>query len=323
MKCIHPTVISDGKGSKRLVPCGCCAWCRKRKRDEWFVRFLAHSLKTPCYFLTLTYEDSYLPVRFVNLGDGETFVVRGLHDDYISDEIARVGSVPYLKDWQDYMKRVRKRASSKCKFFFVSEYGHLYGRVHYHALVWSDDDSISSILVDEWPFGDAYNEPAGIGSMKYVTKYILKGSDKHSLDLRDDNIKTNSSGIGANLWPELIRHYKSDNYEATFQYFGSFHAFPAYFKKKIREHLDNISNSVDIDIVKDSKGIYKVKNKHCKEVQRLDEARQIPEINDQDLVHSLLRLKVKDAPFYLYELYMKDYNKQFEINNKTNLLFNQ
>ena len=234
MKCIHPSVISDGKGSKRLVPCGRCAWCRKKKRDEWFVRFLSESLKTPCYFVTLTYEDSQIPVRFVNVDNGETFVVRGFHDDYITEDCARVGSVPYLKDWQDYMKRVRKYIDSHLtplKYFFVSEYGHIYGRVHYHALVWCDDDSVSSLLVDEWPFGDAVADAADIGAMKYVTKYILKGSDKHSLDLRDDNLKTNSAGIGAHLWPNLINHYKSENYEATFQYFGSFHAFPSYFKK--------------------------------------------------------------------------------------------
>ena len=97
MKCIHPTVISDGKGSKRLVPCGRCAWCRKKKRDEWFVRFLAESLKYPCYFITLTYEDSQIPVRFVSLSDGETFVVRGFHDDYISEDVARVGSVVQIQ----------------------------------------------------------------------------------------------------------------------------------------------------------------------------------------------------------------------------------
>lgn len=326
MKCIHPTVISDGKGSRRMVPCGRCAWCRKKKRDEWFVRFLSESMKTPCYFLTLTYEDSQIPTRFVDLESGETFIVRGVHDDFVSDILGRVGSVPYLKDWQDFIKRVRKHIDSNAtplKYFFVSEYGHLYGRVHYHALVWCDNDVVSSALVDEWPFGDSVSEPANIGSMKYVTKYILKGSDKKSVDLRDDNIKSNSAAIGANLWPNLIKHYVSDDYESTFRYLGSYHAFPAYFKKKIRQHLDDISDSVAIEIVKDSKGAWKVKNKHCRLVQELDEKRQLPEINENDVVHSLIRLKVQDMPHYYQELYMRDYNKQFEINSKTNLLFNQ
>lgn len=323
MKCIHPTIINDGHGSKRMVPCGRCAWCRKKKRDEWFVRFFAESLRIPCYFVTLTYQDDYIPTRFVALDDGETFVVRGCHDDYISDDVARIGSVPYLKDWQDFVKRVRKKSNFPLKYFFVSEYGHLYGRVHYHALVWSDDPSISNLLSDSWYFGDSLSENAEVGSMKYVTKYILKGSDKKSMSLRDDNIKSNSAGLGSSLWPQLVRHYKSPNYESTFQYFGSYHAFPGYFKKKIREHLDNISDSIAISISKDSKGVWKVKNLHCDFVRALDESRQLPSINNDDLVHQLLRLNVRDLPTYYYELYMKDYNKQFEINSKTNLMFNQ
>lgn len=277
-------------------------------------------------FFTLTYEDSQIPVRFLSVDDGETFIVRGFHDDYISEDIARIGSVPYLKDWQDYMKRVRKHIDpnlTPLKFFFVSEYGHLYGRVHYHALVWCDDENVSIYLTQEWPFGDVVADAADIGAQKYITKYILKGSGKHSLDLRDDNLKTNSAGIGAHLWPNLINIYKSDDYEATFQYFGSYHAFPAYFKKKIRQFFDDISDSIAIEIVKDSKGNWKVKNKHCEFVQKLDEQRQLPSINDHDVIHSLMRLKVTDMPQYYYELYMRDYNKQFEINNKTNLLFNQ
>lgn len=306
-----------------MVPCGRCAWCLKKKRDEWFVRFLAESLKVPCYFVTLTYEDTQIPTRFVCLGTGETFIVRGLHDDYITEDVARVGNVPFMKDYQDYIKRVRKRISKKLRYFFVSEYGHLYGRVHYHALVWCDDDLVKDVLSDEWPFGDVVVDSAGVGSQKYITKYILKGSNHRSLDLRDDNIKSNSAGIGSNLWPNLIKHYTSENYESTFQYFGSYHAFPAYFKKKIRQHLDDISDSVAIEISKDSKGNWKVKNKHCELVQKLDESRQLPEIKDHDIIHSLMRLKIADMPHYLQELYIRDYNKQFEINGKINSMFNQ
>lgn len=320
MKCIHPTIISDGRGSRRMVPCGRCAWCRKRKRDEWFLRFMVESMDTPCYFVTLTYQDDFIPTRFVSIDDGETFIVRGVHDDYLT-EYSRIGSVPFLKDWQNYIKRVRKKSSFKLKYFFVSEYGHLFGRVHYHALIWSDDPNISSILTDCWPFGDSVCEAAELGSMKYVTKYILKGSDKMSLSLRDDNIKSNSSGIGSSLWPDLVRHYKSPNYEATFRYLGSYHSFPHYYKKKIREYLDNISDSISIEITKDSKGNFKVKNCHCDLVQKLDEDRRLPTINNNDLIHQLLNIKVRDLPKYYYELYMKDYNKQFEINSKTNLNF--
>lgn len=326
MKCIHPTIINDGKGSRRMVPCGRCAWCRKKKRDEWFVRFLSESLRVPCYFVTLTYDDDFVPTRFVSFDDGETFVVRGFHDDYISEEVGRVGTLAYLKDWQDYMKRVRKHIDSSLtplKYFFVSEHGKQRKRIHYHALVWCDNPDIQKYLVDEWSFGDSVSDPADCGAMKYVTKYILKGSDNKSNSLLDDNIKTNSAGIGCDLWPRLVKHYISPNYQSTFRYMGSYHAFPAYFKKKIREFLDDTSEYVDISFVADKDLSLKVKNNHCKFLQEIDQSRSIPEINDDDVVHKMLRLNVQDLPGYLYELYMKDYRKQFEINSKSNLLFNQ
>lgn len=319
MKCIHPTIINDGKGSRRLVPCGRCAWCRKKKRSEWFIRFLAESLDHPCYFLTLTYSDEWIPMRIVD-DNGETFIVRGVD---AMEGFVSIGSVPYLKDWQDYIKRVRKASVLPLKFFFVSEYGSLRGRVHYHALIWSDSPDIQYHLTNQWHFGDSLVEPAQEGSMKYVTKYILKGSSKKSINERDDNIKTNSSGIGESLWSKLVGLYLRSDYDSTFHYFGSIHAFPNYYKKKIRQYLDNKAFSVDIEITKDSKGEWRVKNKHCKQVQDLDDSRSIPEINDEDIIHQILRSRVRDAPSYLRDLYEKDNIKQFEINSKCNQLFNQ
>lgn len=312
MKCIHPTVINCN-GSKRLVPCGRCAWCRKRKRDEWFLRFLVQSMKQPCYFVTLTYEDSQIPIRYVSLDTGETFVCRGLFED---DEFVSVGSVPFLADFQKYLKRYRANTGKKLKYFFVSEYGHLYGRVHYHFLAWSDDD-ISDIGKD-WYFGESVVVPASIGAMKYVTKYILKGSNHKSTDLRDSNLMSCSNGIGGDFWQELVSKYKSPNFTNTFQYLGSFHAFPQYWKKKIREQIDYDSDMVVIKFSRDNDGNIVVKNLHCKELQELDQLRSIPEINDNDLLHQLLKLKIKDLPSYIQELYSRDYDKQVEINTKLN-----
>lgn len=318
MNCIHPSIIND-RGSKRAVRCGRCAWCRKKLRDEWFVRFLVHSLKNTCFFTTLTYAEDYVPTRFVDCSTGETFVVRSPHDDYIFEGYDRIGSVPLLQDWQNYMKRVRKRLVLPLKYFFVSEYGSQFGRVHYHALIWCNDPGVSSVLTSEWPFGGSVVEPAQVGSLKYVTKYILKGSNHKSFDLRDDNIKSNSAGIGGDLWPKLVKFYLSPNFTNSFHYLGSIHAFPLYYKKKIRDLIDYNSDSVEIKYVRNNENKIVVKNLHCETLQKLDEQRSMPEINDNDLIHQIMRLKVKDLPSYLVELYNRDCGKQYQISNKTNL----
>ena len=87
MKCIHPTLINDGKKSY-YVPCGRCAWCRRRKQDDWFFRLSFEARKWPfVFFVTLTYEDSFVPTEAVG-PDGECRYFRGF--DFLPSFI-RVG----------------------------------------------------------------------------------------------------------------------------------------------------------------------------------------------------------------------------------------
>lgn len=139
----YPIVFSPTTGYVDLpmvVPCGQCIGCRLERSRQWAVRCVHEAqLHDRNCFITLTYSPENLP-------PGGTLV---------------------LKDFQDFMKRLRKRlvkefykkrlsrfigrfsrkllikyAQLKCpkiRFYHCGEYGSKTGRPHYHAILFGVD----------------------------------------------------------------------------------------------------------------------------------------------------------------------------------------
>lgn len=109
------------------VPCGKCTGCRLERSRQWSVRCMHEaSLHERNCFLTLTYSDTHLPV------------------DYSVHE----------RDWQLFMKRLRKHAfPNLIRFFACGEYGEKSLRPHYHALVFNYDPD-DKVLFETSPRGD-------------------------------------------------------------------------------------------------------------------------------------------------------------------------
>lgn len=154
MKCRYPILIKDDdRKCSYYVPCGKCAWCRSRLRNEWYFRFKIERLgKTRNRFVTFTYEDDHLPFVITEYGE----LIPSVNPDHID-------------------KLIRKAHNQKYKFryFLASEYGKNTKRPHYHMLTFSDEEIPWQ---DLWPYGNVIDVVQNDGSLKYVTKYILKGS---------------------------------------------------------------------------------------------------------------------------------------------------
>lgn len=107
------------------LPCGRCIGCRLERSRQWAIRCVHEaSLYEKNCFITLTYNDKYLPK------DG------GL----------------CLDDYQRFMKRLRKRFDGferveksdgnyhrPIRFFHCGEYGEQFARPHYHSLLFNFD----------------------------------------------------------------------------------------------------------------------------------------------------------------------------------------
>lgn len=156
-------VTSPKKGFPDMpltLPCGNCIGCRLDRSKDWAVRCVHEaSLHEDNSFLTLTYKDT--PPN----GNLE------------------------VKDFQDFMKRLRKKfPNKKLRYFHCGEYGEKLKRPHYHVILfgldfedkepWSVHNGqqyyTSKILSDTWGLGHCLIGNVTFQSAAYVARYITK-----------------------------------------------------------------------------------------------------------------------------------------------------
>lgn len=144
------------------VPCGRCIGCKLERSRQWAVRLLhERQLHDASCFITLTYDDKYLP-------SGGT-LVKG--------------------HFQSFMKRLRKHVSPvPLRFFHCGEYGENLSRPHYHAILygfdfpdktrWSGSEGNmlyrSPSLDRIWGMGFCSIGPVTFESASYVAAYCVK-----------------------------------------------------------------------------------------------------------------------------------------------------
>lgn len=178
--CYHPVTAWRGRtsgpsGKQRLVwnkadscgvevqlPCGGCIGCRLQKSRDWAVRMMHEaSLHEDNCFVTLTYNEENLPP----------------------------GGSLRKKDYQDFMKRLRRRFDDRrIRFFHCGEYGERLGRPHYHACLFGFDFpdrkpfkgegegrlDTSAILDSVWGNGFCTVGSVTFDSAAYVARYVMK-----------------------------------------------------------------------------------------------------------------------------------------------------
>lgn len=182
MTCYHPikayrSAIQSASGKRQLVfeerksyygsqpleiACGQCMGCRLERSRQWAIR-ISHeaSLYKQNCFITLTYAPEHLP------------------------------SPPSLsvRDFQLFLKKLRKKYGPKIRFFHCGEYGEQQGRPHYHACLLNFDfpdkqhirdngrgDQIfhSKSLEELWGLGRTELGSVTFESAAYVARYVTK-----------------------------------------------------------------------------------------------------------------------------------------------------
>lgn len=162
------------------LPCGQCIGCRLEKSRQWALRCMHEASRYQANaFVTLTFNDENLP------------------DD--------LSVKP--RDWQLYMKRLRKRVGSGIRYYMAGEYGELcrncarqrcacicetyvegLGRPHYHGILFNYDYGdkvlwktkngnplyVSKTLEKDWQNGFAVLGNVTFESAAYVARYVMK-----------------------------------------------------------------------------------------------------------------------------------------------------
>lgn len=185
--CYSPIKIKTNKVQYRngidpvylTVPCGKCRECRQSQEDDWFVRIYYEWLQVKksggkCYFVTLTYNDSELPIIDTsedvyysfdiflrNYFSGEYALSDSIRNNFL-DKVGRYESrynrsalerpvfacprfdkesicnfFKSLRQLLDYNKILRYEDSLQLRYFCSTEYGSEENtrRPHYHALI--------------------------------------------------------------------------------------------------------------------------------------------------------------------------------------------
>lgn len=246
MNCVSPVRITKNLDRNvypdgLLVPCGKCIACRIAKRKEWTLR-MWHELDDfhgVGRFVTLTYDDDYLPY-------GETVQYAGFDVKF-----------PTLvkEDLQKFFKRLRKNLDGrKIRYFACGEYGDETERPHYHAIIFGLSICDDKYIKDCWPFGFVYCGNVEPDSINYVAKYINKQYSGELADFsytqkdRNPVFRLMSIGIGSQHCMANSKQY-IENEKITMH--GNPMSFPRYYIKKLG--LENSDFRKDVSIKNDKK----------------------------------------------------------------------
>lgn len=175
------------------IPCGSCVGCRMDKAKSWKDRCVIESqkYKDRCWFLTLTYDDAHLPINEF----GEPFVKK--------------------RDFQLFMKRLRKYSGHSFRYFACSEYGEKGHRPHFHAILFGDLTGFEVIapfryrckyISDAWDLGLHEVSPATPECMAYVAGYVekkQKDQDWDSYPVKPFLLMSRKPGIGLSEIPSV------------------------------------------------------------------------------------------------------------------------
>ncbi len=175
---IHPWSDEAHRFDGVPFPCGQCLPCRINKRRIWTHRLLLelYGHEEAC-FLTMTYANEHLP----------------------SDHLVNKATC------QKYLKRLRKYyAGRHIRYYLVGEYGGLYGRPHYHAILFGLPASEEAMLQKIWSFGRCRAYPANHDTIQYVAGYVVDKLAKNQGGT-EFALMSRRPGIGFNSIPDLAR----------------------------------------------------------------------------------------------------------------------
>lgn len=225
------------------LPCGQCMGCRLERSRTWAVRCMHEAQLHPHnIFLTLTFNDQNLNANYSL----------------------------QTQDFQNFMKRLRKRFyskkfarkypnfhSGKIRYFHCGEYGDNFSRPHHHACLFNLDfpdkklykrtrdghNLYSSQLLDElWQGqGYAYFGAVTFESAAYVARYCTKKINGQAAEQHYQGRKPEYMTCSKNpaIGLDWIKKFISDAFPSDFIIMNGKKMRPARYYEKYLEKTDN------------------------------------------------------------------------------------
>ncbi|AXH76296.1 MAG: replication initiator protein [Microviridae sp.] len=211
--CDSPFYILPKAAFEKIpVPCGRCPPCKLRRVNSWVFRLLQEEkISNTAHFVTLTYD-----TRTVPISENGFLTLR-------------------KRDFQLFMKRLRKLVPDTIKYYAVGEYGTNKSRPHYHAIIFNVPDPAH--FHTAWQLGYVHIGQVSTNSIAYTMKYIDKLSYKklHARDDREPEFPLMSKSLGANYLSEAVINYHQADLSRLYVTKEGGHkiALPRYYRQKI------------------------------------------------------------------------------------------
>jgi len=198
MQCISPIRIKDPSRSEGFFYVGCykCGACRANRRADWSFRIAEEAwVSTSSWFVTLTYSDQKLPFS-------------------VDQETGEILSTPTLqkRDFQLFMKRLRKPLSYQIRYYAVGEYGTKTKRPHYHMILFNINAKHLHHITNAWDLGHVRLDPVNPARIHYVTKYHVNYARAKQTEYEPEfAVMSRRPGIGFEYTNKMQDwHYKND-----------------------------------------------------------------------------------------------------------------
>lgn len=225
-----------------LIPCGQCIGCRLSYSREWANRLMCELQyhKKAC-FITLTYNDANVPRReYVDMETGEICLSLTLQK----------------RDFQLFMKRLRKRFGEGIRFYACGEYGSETQRPHYHAIIFGVDFKEdryqfglnkfghsyyrSPELERLWTYGNSMIADVSWNCCAYVARYVTKKrTGVHKNYYQTFNVDPEFSLMSRR--PGIARIYYEENKERIYEHDEMFFStMKGGIKQKPPRYFDKI-----------------------------------------------------------------------------------
>jgi len=184
------------------VPCGKCLACKIARSREWATRIVHEcSMCERNIFATFTYDDAHLP---------------------------KYGSLE-REEFRRFLKRLNYRIGGHLRYYVAGEYGELFERPHYHALLLGSKKLTVELLEEMWKNGHIDIGDVEYLSGRYVADYVGKGTRKPGT-LCEPKFVLFSKGLGRD-YALKNREYFTKKLGCTIE--GREVGIPRYYVKKL------------------------------------------------------------------------------------------
>lgn len=259
MKCNTPKVFISPSDNETLisVPCGKCISCQVNKSQNWSFRAEVElkNCVTAC-FITLTYENNYLPEYHRDDKYLIEYTNEHLKKFYknIRNNISRYNV--FRRFHTEFTIKLDQDCQTKgLRYMTVPELGEKTSRFHHHSIMFNlpfvqnnivSKNELINFLKSCWPYGLVHVGEVNTKSINYVAKYCVKDSEDRNIGVKLPRVSV-SKGFGLQyLTPEMINYYKTNPSERQYltKIGGKKQPMSDYYKKRLYtpEQLEQIKS---------------------------------------------------------------------------------